>query len=210
MWAARAVRALVLSRSAYREVAADPYMTGPAIAIALVASWLQSFVANQDPKEALIGTAVRLLGWLLAVLIVFGAGRLLGGRGAIRPHCGLWGLPRPCSCWRCSPSFRPCHPWPGPAPPYSALSPTGWPASRRKAARLARTLVARGTAGGDGLGHRRPGQPDRRRRVYDRISVEPGRPAGAWPAVTKRVPACCRRPGRDDRLSYILSGKLRI
>jgi len=82
MWAARAVRALVLSRSAYREVAADPYMTGPAIAIALVASWLQSFVANQDPKEALIGTAVRLLGWLLAVLIVFGAGRLLGGRGS--------------------------------------------------------------------------------------------------------------------------------
>lgn len=82
VWLGRALRALTLSRSAYREVAADPLMTGPALVIAFATSLVQSFVANPDPTQTLIGTAVRLVGWLLGALIVFGAGRLLGGRGS--------------------------------------------------------------------------------------------------------------------------------
>jgi uncharacterized membrane protein YvlD (DUF360 family) len=81
VWLVRALRALVLSRSAYREVVRDPYMTGPALLIAVLAALLVASLTSQTPLEAVIGWAVRLLGWLLGVLAVFGAGRLLGGRG---------------------------------------------------------------------------------------------------------------------------------
>jgi uncharacterized membrane protein YvlD (DUF360 family) len=80
-WLIRALRALVLSRSAYREVAADPYMTGPALLIAVLGSLLEASVASKGPAEAAIAWASRLLVWWLAVLVVFGAGRLLGGSG---------------------------------------------------------------------------------------------------------------------------------
>jgi len=81
VWLDRALRALTLSRSAYREVAADPLLTGPALVIAFAASVVQSFVANPNPTQTLIGTSIRLVGWLLGALVVFAAGRLLGGRG---------------------------------------------------------------------------------------------------------------------------------
>jgi uncharacterized membrane protein YvlD (DUF360 family) len=82
VWLVRALRALVLSRSAYREVVSDPYMTGPALLIAVLAALLAAALTGQTPLEVVIVWAVRLLGWLLGVLAVFGAGRLLGGRGS--------------------------------------------------------------------------------------------------------------------------------
>jgi uncharacterized membrane protein YvlD (DUF360 family) len=82
VWLARALRALVLSRSAYREVVTDPYMIGPALLIAFLAGVLQALVTSQRPAEAALALAVRLLGWFLGVLAIFGAGRLLGGTGS--------------------------------------------------------------------------------------------------------------------------------
>jgi hypothetical protein len=82
VWLIRALRALVLSRSAYRQVVSDPYMTGPALLIAFLASLLQALFASQNPLEVVFGLFVWFLGWFLAVLAVFGAGRLLGGRGS--------------------------------------------------------------------------------------------------------------------------------
>ena len=80
VWSGRALRALVLERSAYREVVQDPYMTGPAVLIALAASVLAGIVtAGTVQPLALLG---QVLGWLLGVLIVFGGGRLLGGSGS--------------------------------------------------------------------------------------------------------------------------------
>jgi uncharacterized membrane protein YvlD (DUF360 family) len=82
VWLVRALRALVLSRSAYREAVSDPYMTGPALLITILAALLAASFSSQTPLEAVGVWAVRLLGWLLGVLVVFGAGRLLGGRGS--------------------------------------------------------------------------------------------------------------------------------
>jgi hypothetical protein len=82
LWLSRALGAVVLSRSAYREVVSDPYMTGPALLIAFLASLLQALFGSQNPLEVVFGLFVRFLGWFLAVLVVFGAGRLLGGRGS--------------------------------------------------------------------------------------------------------------------------------
>ncbi len=82
VWLSRALRALVLSRSAYREVVGDPYMTGPALLIALLAGLVEALVTSQTPMEAALVLAFRLVGWFLGVLVVFGAARLLGGTGS--------------------------------------------------------------------------------------------------------------------------------
>ncbi len=82
LWLVRALRTLVLSRSAYREVATDPDMTGPALLIAVVGSLVLALTTSQNFLEALIGLTIRLLVWFLGVLVVFGAGRLLGGTGS--------------------------------------------------------------------------------------------------------------------------------
>jgi len=82
VWIDRALRALVLSRSAYREVVNDAYMTGPALLIAVLASLLVAVVTGQSPVEILAVLAARVLGGIVSVLALFGAGRLLGGKGS--------------------------------------------------------------------------------------------------------------------------------
>jgi uncharacterized membrane protein YvlD (DUF360 family) len=78
-WLPRALRALLLDRSAYREVAQDGTMTGPALLLGLLGVVVTGLVAAGGLNLLLL--AVRVLGWLLGVLVVFGAGRLLGGKG---------------------------------------------------------------------------------------------------------------------------------
>jgi uncharacterized membrane protein YvlD (DUF360 family) len=82
VWLPRALRALVLSRSAYREVVSDPYMTGPALLIALLAGLIEALVTSQTLMEAALVALVRLVVWFLGVLVVFAAARLLGGTGS--------------------------------------------------------------------------------------------------------------------------------
>jgi hypothetical protein len=82
VWLPRTLLALVLDRSAYRDVARDPYMTGPALLIAFLAGLLEALVTSQSLTEAALVLAFRLVIWFLGVIAVFGAARLLGGTGS--------------------------------------------------------------------------------------------------------------------------------
>jgi hypothetical protein len=78
-WLGLALRAAVLDRRAYREVVRDPLMTGPAVLILLVASALATFGVAQS--LALTEWPARLASALVAPLLVFVAGRVLGRKG---------------------------------------------------------------------------------------------------------------------------------
>jgi hypothetical protein len=79
-WIGRALRSLVLDRSAYGEVAGDPAMTGPAVLISILAMFV---LALFNPRgwswQGFLGLAVA---WLVALGVVFLAARLLGGKGS--------------------------------------------------------------------------------------------------------------------------------
>jgi hypothetical protein len=79
-WIGRALRSLVLDRSAYGEVAGDPAMTGPAVLISIAAMFV---LALFNPRgwswQGFLGFIVA---WLVALGVVFGAARLLGGKGS--------------------------------------------------------------------------------------------------------------------------------
>ena len=78
-WVGRALRCIFLDRSAYAEVVADPYMTGPALLIPLLLLFVQSLVDNRgfDLLQLLNETVFYFLG----VAIVFAAGWLLTRKG---------------------------------------------------------------------------------------------------------------------------------
>ena len=78
-WLGYAVRCLVLDRSAYKEVAADPYMTGTALLIALLAAFLGSLVraGGFELTQFIASAAV----WLFAMYILFLAGYSLTKKG---------------------------------------------------------------------------------------------------------------------------------
>jgi hypothetical protein len=78
-WLGRAGRALVLDRTAYQGVVQDVTMTGPALLIAILASILVSVVQAGGFNLWLALGEIGL--WLLSVLVVTIAGRLLGGTG---------------------------------------------------------------------------------------------------------------------------------
>ena len=78
-WARRAARSITLDRATFRAVANDPFMTGPAILIAFLASALQS-ILRQGGLDVL-DILTRLVFWFISVLVVFGGARLLGGKG---------------------------------------------------------------------------------------------------------------------------------
>ena len=77
VWLGRAARSLILDRSAYKEVAKDPYMTGPALIIAvamLALGWWFRDSAN------IVEAAARPIGWLFTVLALYLAGKFIGGK----------------------------------------------------------------------------------------------------------------------------------
>jgi hypothetical protein len=78
-WLGRAGRALVLDRTAYQEVVQDVTMTGPALLIGVLASALDSIVQAGGFNLWMALGEIGL--WLLSVLVVTIAGRLLGGKG---------------------------------------------------------------------------------------------------------------------------------
>lgn len=79
VWADRALRALTLDRRAYREVADDPYMTGPAVVLMGLAALLMGLFGG-SPGFSLNAAASTIVSVLLDTLIVYGAARVLGGR----------------------------------------------------------------------------------------------------------------------------------
>ncbi len=78
-WLGRAIRALILDRSAYREVAGDPLMTGPAVLIALLTLTLA--VLTRPGGYDVARLLISFIAWPISVLALFGAGRLLTRTG---------------------------------------------------------------------------------------------------------------------------------
>ncbi len=81
-WGALAIRALLFQRSTYKEVVRNPYMTGPALIITLLASLIAGAAAGESLGEAAIVALLHFLGWFVGILAMFAAGRLLGGTGS--------------------------------------------------------------------------------------------------------------------------------
>ncbi len=79
VWVGRALRALILERSAYREVVQDALMTGPALLLAVLAALVEMIVMAGGFDGTFLVMRIGL--WVLAVLVVFAAGRLLSGKG---------------------------------------------------------------------------------------------------------------------------------
>jgi hypothetical protein len=79
VWLARLTRVLRFDGSVFREIAADPYMTAPALLIALVANLSQALAAG---NTAWFGFSQFLL-WLLTVLAAWSAGQIIGGKGSL-------------------------------------------------------------------------------------------------------------------------------
>jgi len=79
LWLGRVARAVVLDRSAYQEVVLDSRMTGPALLIGLAMATLAAFLGGSG--SPVVRLAIRWAAWLLVVLAVFAAGRLLTRRG---------------------------------------------------------------------------------------------------------------------------------
>lgn len=77
-WIGTALRAILLDRWAFRQAAFNPYMTGPALLIALVTSLEVSLLSRGQFDVVDWGT--RFATWLLVTLVVFGAARVLRGK----------------------------------------------------------------------------------------------------------------------------------
>jgi uncharacterized membrane protein YvlD (DUF360 family) len=77
LWLGRGLRCLLLERRAFAEVSADPRMTGPAVVLAGAGLAAIAFFGSTGWS---VLTWLEQIGvWLTAVLMIFGAGRLLGG-----------------------------------------------------------------------------------------------------------------------------------
>ena len=76
-WLNRAARAFVFDRHAYAAVSADPYMTGPALLLLLLASLLPPFLFGENYINVISG----FIGWLFLVFLITAGGRLIGGEG---------------------------------------------------------------------------------------------------------------------------------
>jgi hypothetical protein len=76
----RALRALVLDRSAYSEVAGDRLMTGPGLVIGIAGAIAAMLVRGGSLSLGLAAGAI--LAWVIDISVIYGAGRLLGGKGS--------------------------------------------------------------------------------------------------------------------------------
>lgn len=79
-WFNLALHVLILDRNAYQKIASDAYMTGPALLLSLLGTLTMASLRVNDLNLGMyIG---RYLIWIFMVLVLFGSGRLLGGKGS--------------------------------------------------------------------------------------------------------------------------------
>lgn len=79
VWFPLMLRCIMLDRTAYREVANNPFLTGPALLITVLSLLLREVTraTGFSPTGFLTG----ILGWLIGVAAVFGAGYFLSKKG---------------------------------------------------------------------------------------------------------------------------------
>jgi len=82
-WAGLALRAVALDRAAYRAIADDGGMTGPAVLISLIGGLIAAFFDSSSNSlgSVLFEFLVAYGFWLLAVAIMHAAGRVMRGQG---------------------------------------------------------------------------------------------------------------------------------
>ncbi len=90
-WIGLAGRSLVLDRNAYQEISDNPFMTGPALMIGIVASILLSLV-NSGGTINLAFMASRIALWFIATLGIFLAARLLGSKATFGMNLRVTGF----------------------------------------------------------------------------------------------------------------------
>ena len=79
-WVGKMLRAMVLDRNAYREIVDDPYMTGPALLIGILISLLAGIVATGSLDWMQMAGRVGI--WIVNLVMIFLAARVLGGKGS--------------------------------------------------------------------------------------------------------------------------------
>ncbi|MEJ2711019.1 MAG: YIP1 family protein, partial [Anaerolineales bacterium] len=77
-WLGLAARAITLDRAAYRQVAVDAFMTGPAVLIALLAAFFK--MLNRADGFSLWNFVAEFASWLLSVVVLYGVARLMRGK----------------------------------------------------------------------------------------------------------------------------------
>ena len=89
-WLGLAGRAILLDRDAFREIAADVYMTAPALLIAFLAQVIQSIYLNKsfDPVDILARCGVWLLSFIAVLLMV----RFLRGKASLSMNLRIVGF----------------------------------------------------------------------------------------------------------------------
>jgi uncharacterized membrane protein YvlD (DUF360 family) len=79
VWLGHMLRAIVLDRKAYQEIASDGYMTGPAILIGIVGMLISGYFLTQ--RSTVFSVGGRVVFWPVLVFILQLTARLLGGKG---------------------------------------------------------------------------------------------------------------------------------
>jgi uncharacterized membrane protein YvlD (DUF360 family) len=77
-WIGLAIRSAIFDRDAYRAIAKDPMMTGPAILIALIAMVIQALLYSE--QFSFIALAITFVLYFVNILMVYLAARLLRGK----------------------------------------------------------------------------------------------------------------------------------
>lgn len=96
-WLGLAGRCAVMDRQAYRTVASNPFMTGPAVLIGLIGTFITTIVAARGASDLSLLPIVfllRIVAWLLDTLAVFGAARMLGSRASYTANLRATGFAR--------------------------------------------------------------------------------------------------------------------
>jgi hypothetical protein len=85
VWIGRALRTLVLDRSAYQDVARDAYMTGPALLLGAIGLALSAVVLNGAAVGSTLNAPLivgRLVAWPFIALFLVITARVLGGKAS--------------------------------------------------------------------------------------------------------------------------------
>ena len=94
-WFALGAYVMIFDRSAFQGIAVDPYMTGPAILIALLGTFLPWLILGLTGPEIFFNLAV----WLLVSIMAWLAGRALGSRQDFTPLLRITGFIQINSIW---------------------------------------------------------------------------------------------------------------